>query len=145
MQIVNQYIELQTDSGINIHDITPQVNEIVATTKIQNGQVIVFGKHTTTALGINEYEPRLLEDLKTHFAKFAPAHLNYLHNDLHLRDVPPDEPKNAHSHLIALSLNNTETIPVIEGKLALGRYQSILFFELDGARKRQVLVQVCGQ
>lgn len=145
MQIVNQKFELQTEPGINIYDITPQVNEILSATQIQNGQVIVFGKHTTTALGINEYESRLLEDLKTHFAKFAPAGLNYLHNDLHLRDVPPDEPKNAHSHLIALSLNNSETIPVIEGKLALGKYQSILFFELDGARKRQVLVQISGQ
>ena len=145
MQIVNQNFELQTETGINIYDITPQVNEILAATKIQNGQVIVFGKHTTTALGINEYEERLLEDLKTHFAQFAPADRPYLHNDLHLRNVPPDEPKNAHSHLIALSLNNSETIPVIEGKLALGRYQSILFFELDGARKRRVLVQVSGQ
>lgn len=145
MQIVNQNFELQTETGINIYDITSQVNEILATTKIQNGQVIVFGKHTTTALGINEYEERLLEDLKTHFAQFAPADRPYLHNDLHLRNVPPDEPKNAHSHLIALSLNNSETIPVIEGKLALGRYQSILFFELDGARKRRVLVQISGQ
>ena len=144
MQIVNQYIELQTEPGINIHDITSQVNEILAISKIQNGQVIVFGKHTTTALGINEYEERLLEDIKTHFAQFAPADRPYLHNDLHLRNVPPDEPKNAHSHLIALSLNNSETIPIVEGKLALGTYQSILFFELDGARKRRVLVQVCG-
>ena len=144
MKIVNQVIEVVTKPGINIHDITPQVRAILAETGITNGQVIVFGKHTTTALAINEYEERLLVDIQNHLAKFAPADAKYLHNDLHLREVPPDEPENAHSHLIALSLNNSETVPVVEGKLALGTYQSILLFELDGARNRQVLVQITG-
>ncbi|VEP15015.1 conserved hypothetical protein [Hyella patelloides LEGE 07179] len=144
MQIVNQIIEIQTDIGINIHNITPQVEAILTATRIKNGKVIVFVKHTTTAVAINEYEVRLLEDIKRHFAKLAPADAKYLHNDLHLRDVPPDEPENAHSHLIAMMLNNSETVPVVDGKLALGTYQSILFFELDGARKRQVLVQITG-
>lgn len=144
MKITNKLVEIQTKAGINIHNITPQVTEILSATEIQNGQVIVFNKHTTTALAINEDEARLLIDIQNHFAKFAPADAKYLHNDLHLREVPPDEPENAHSHLVALSLNNSETIPIIDGKLALGTYQSILLFELDGGRKRQVLVQVMG-
>ena len=145
MEIINQTIAIVTEPGINIHDITPQVTAILEASEIQNGHIIVFGKHTTTALGINEYEARLLEDLKVHFAQFAPPDKPYLHNDLHLRNVPLDEPENAHSHLIALALNNSETIPIINGKLALGQYQSILFFELDGARNRQVLVQISGE
>lgn len=145
MKIVNEIIEIETDLGINIHNITSQVEAILKATGIKNGQIIIFVKHTTTAVAINEYEVRLLEDIKSHFAKLAPADAKYLHNDLHLRDVPPDEPENAHSHLIAMMLNNSETVPVVEGQLALGTYQSILFFELDGARKRQVLVQIAGQ
>lgn len=145
MKIINEIINIQTDVGINIHDITPQVKSILAGTGIKNGQVIVFVRHTTTAVAINEYEVRLLEDIKKHFAAIAPADARYLHNDLHLRDVPPDEPENAHSHLIALMLNNNETIPIVDAKLALGTYQSILFFELDGARKRNILVQITGE
>jgi secondary thiamine-phosphate synthase enzyme len=145
MKIINKIIEIETTAGINIHDITSQVREILTASKIKNGQVIVFVKHTTTAVAINEYEERLLEDIKSHFAKLAPVNNKYLHNDLHLRNVPPDEPENAHSHLIALMLNNSETIPIVEGKLALGKYQSILFFELDGARKRSILVQITGE
>ena len=145
MKIINEIIEIETKSGINIHNITPQVETILAATEIKNGQVIVFVRHTTTAVAINEYEVRLLEDIKKHFASIAPADGKYLHNDLHLRDVPPDEPENAHSHLIALMLNNSEIVPIVDGKLALGTYQSILFFELDGARKRNVLVQITGK
>lgn len=145
MKIINEIIEIVTEAGINIHNITPQVAAILSATEIKNGQVIVFVRHTTTAVAINEYEVRLLQDIKNHFASIAPADAKYLHNDLHLREVPPDEPENAHSHLIALMLNNSETIPVVDGKLALGTYQSILFFELDGARKRNVLVQITGK
>ena len=145
MKIINQFLEIKTEAGINIHNITPLVEAVLAKTEIKNGRVIVFVRHTTTAITINEYEVRLLEDIKNHFAKLAPTNAKYLHNDLHLRDVPPDEPENAHAHLIAMTLNNSETIPVVEGKLALGTYQSILFFELDGARKRSILVQITGE
>jgi len=59
--------------------------------------------------------------------------------------VPEDEPMNAHSHLMAMMLTTSEVIPVIEGKLALGTWQSVLFFELDGPRKRNVLLQISGE
>ncbi len=145
MTIINKTITLETEPGINIHNITPQVKAILAATSINNGQVIVFVRHTTTALAINEYEVRLLKDIQVHLEKLAPRTDKYLHNDLHLRDVPPDEPENAHSHLMAMMLNNTEIIPIVDGELALGTYQSILFLELDGSRQRNILVQINGE
>ena len=144
MTIINRTITLETQSGINIHNITQKVQEILTASLIKNGQVIVFVRHTTTALAINEYEVRLLQDIKNYLQKLAPATDRYLHNDLHLRDVPPDEPENAHSHLMAMMLNNSETIPIVNGELALGTYQSILFIELDGSRRRNILVQITG-
>ena len=107
--------------------------------------MLVFSRHTTTALAINEYEERLLEDIKVYLRKLAPESDKYLHNDLHLRIVPPDEPMNAHSHLMAMTLSTSEVIPIIDGQLALGTYQSVLFFDLDGPRKRTVLVQISGE
>ncbi len=145
MLIKNELLEIETAPGIEIYNITPQVIDVLTKTGITDGQVIVFSRHTTTALAINENEERLIEDLKVYLRKLAPESDKYLHNDLHLRDVPPDEPINAHSHLMAMTLNNSEVIPVVEGKLALGTWQSILFFELDGPRKRNVLVQVTGR
>jgi secondary thiamine-phosphate synthase enzyme len=145
MPIINEYIEIETQPEINIHNLTPIVKKILANTSIENGYVIVCCHHTTTAVAVNEYEPRLLEDLKVYLNKLAPATDKYLHNDLHMRDVPPDEPANAHSHLLAMTLNNSEIIPVIEQNLALGTWQSILFFELDGPRRRKILVQINGE
>ncbi len=145
MQIINQIIEIPTEPGINIYNITLQINKILEETGIKNGQVLVFSRHTTTALTINENEERLIEDVKVYLRKLAPESEKYLHNDLHLRIVPPDEPKNAHSHLMAMMLSTSEIIPVIEGKLGLGTWQSVLFFDLDGPRNRTVLIQISGE
>lgn len=146
MPLVNRLLEVQTQPGINIHNLTPQVETLVAETGIHNGQVLVFSRHTTTALAVNEYEVRLLEDVKVYLQKLAPAGDRYLHNDLHLRgNILADEPENAHSHLMAMTLSTSEVIPIVEGKLALGTYQAILFFELDGPRTRTVLCQVSGE
>lgn len=145
MAIINKLIEIETNQGINIHNITPHIKDLIASTSIKNGQVLVFSRHTTTALAINENEERLLEDIKVFLEKLAPESEPYLHNDLHLRDVPPDEPINAHSHLMAMMLSTSEVIPIVEGKLALGTYQSVLFFELDGPRKRTVSCQISGE
>ncbi len=99
MPIINKLIEVETDSGINIYNITPEIEKLIASTGINNGQVLVFSRHTTTALAINENEERLLEDVKVFLKKLAPDSERYLHNDLHLRDVPEDEPMGSISPL----------------------------------------------
>lgn len=145
MPIISQLLELETDADISFYDLTPTLKEIVKTSSITNGQAIVFSRHTTTALAINEWEERLLEDLKQHLRRLAPPSAKYLHNDLHLRDVPPDEPINAHSHLMSMMLSTSEVIPIVDRQLMLGTYQSVLLVDLDGPRSRTVLVQICGE
>lgn len=46
---------------------------------------------------------------------------------------------------MALTLNNSEYIPIVEDKLALGTWQSVMLIDLDGPRKRNVLIQICGE
>lgn len=145
MTIVNHQLTLETGPGITIHNLTPQLQHLLKESGVRNGQVLVFARHTTTALSINEDEERLLDDIQIYLRKLAPAGDRYRHNDLHLRDVPPDEPINAHSHLMAITLNTSEVIPVIEGALGLGTYQSVLMLDLDGPRQRTVWVQVSGE
>jgi secondary thiamine-phosphate synthase enzyme len=145
MQIVQEIIEIETGPEISIYNITPQIQTLLESSQVQQGQVLVFSRHTTTALAINEFEERLLEDIKAYLKKLAPATDKYLHNDLHLRpNIPPDEPMNAHSHLMAITLSTSEVIPVMDGKLALGTWQSVLFLDLDGPRQRTVLIQISG-
>lgn len=137
-------LTLPTTENIGIYNVTAQIQACVDATGVQAGQVLVFSRHTTTALAINEDEERLLADIQHFLKKLAPPGDHYLHNDLHLRVVPPDEPENAHAHLMAITLSSSEVIPVMGGKLALGTYQSVLFIELDGPRDRTLLVQVSG-
>lgn len=145
MQIFNQLLNISTDESIGLYNITESVQQFINTTCIKNGQALVFSRHTTTAITINEDESRLLQDIKVYLTKLAPPRESYLHNDLHLRDVPPDEPENAHSHLMAMTLSTSEVIPIVDGKLALGTYQSLMLVELDGPRKRTFFVQVWGE
>lgn len=145
MKIIKTTLEITTQPSINIHNITSQIQKFIDETEIKNGQVLVFSRHTTTALAINENEERLLKDVQVFLKKLAPEDDKYLHNDLHLRDVPEDEPINAHSHLMAMMLTTSEIVPIVDGKLGLGTYQSVLFFELDGARQRTVFLQITGE
>jgi secondary thiamine-phosphate synthase enzyme len=144
VRIEHGVIELDTGDGIRVHDLTPQVRERVAHSGIRNGFVTVAARHTTVALTINENEPRLFEDLSRFLARLVPVADAYLHNDIHLRDCPDDEPRNAHSHIMAMLLGSSETVQVSDGVLALGTYQALLLVELDGPRRRSVNVMVVG-
>ena len=141
----NYLITVNTAGPISFHAITSQVQELVAISKLQNGLLVAAGQHTTTALIVNEMEERLLQDIKDLLNEIAPFGKKYKHNDLHLRgNIPEDEPLNAHSHLQALLLGNSISIPICNGKLSLGTYQEIILVELDGPKNRNVCVTING-
>ena len=145
MKIISSFIELETGKGIALHDLMPGIKDAIANSGINNGFVTVTSQHTTTAIAINENEARLVEDVKTFLNRLIPPNDRYLHNDIALRDCPPDEPKNAHSHLAAMLLGSSEVIALVEGQLQLGQYQSVMLYELDGPRNRKVNVQIYGE
>jgi len=143
--IITKKIEMKTDDGISICNITKRVKSFLAESRIRNGIVTVYTRHTTTGVRINEDETRLLKDIVLFLDRIAPINGRYLHDDISLRQCPPDERINAHSHVKALFLNSSETIPIIDGELALGEWQSIFFFDLDGSRQRELIVQIIGE
>ena len=139
-----EHLSVETTRNFEVIDITPRVREIISASGITEGQVLITSLHTTVALTVNENEERLLRDMEHYFLSIAPREAKYLHNDIHLRDCPPDEPENAHAHLIAMLLGNSEALAVHEGAPALGKWQSLLMVELDGPRDRRLAVQVLG-
>lgn len=145
MKIRHFVVEIATRSTIDVCNLTPYLTDLLQQTAISQGLIAVSSRHTTTALTINEDEARLMEDLKTFVSKLAPKDVAYLHNDIELRDCPPDEPKNAHAHLAAMTLGSSEVVAVVDGSLALGVWQSVLLVELDGPRDRAVSVQLIGE
>lgn len=145
VKVISSLIEIETGAGISLHNLMAGLRECIASAGIRNGFVTVTSQHTTTAIVINEDETRLHEDVKRFLARLIPPGDRYLHNDIALRDCPPDEPENAHSHLAAMLLGSSEVMPLVEGAPGLGQYQSVLLVELDGPRRRTVCVQVVGE
>ncbi|NMW21862.1 MAG: YjbQ family protein [Chlorobiaceae bacterium] len=140
MQYILKTITRQTAKPIEIIDITDEVSEAVTSSALDAGQVTVISQHTTAFVNINEKEERLIEDMETFLKRFAPKDGNYQHNL-----NPIDGRHNAHSHLLGLLMNSSETIPFAKGKLMLGQWQSLFFVELDGPRQeRNILLQISG-
>lgn len=140
-------LSLNTKTAPEFIDITDWVCQCVAQSKVSNGFAVVYSKHTTAAVKINENEPLLLQDMVGFLEKFSPRNGGYHHNDFSIRTVNmnPDESPNGHAHLQHLLLGTSETVPVIDGLMQFGRYQSIFFVELDHPRPREVMVQVLGE
>ncbi|WP_251331197.1 secondary thiamine-phosphate synthase enzyme YjbQ [Haloplanus pelagicus] len=119
---------VSTDTRLDVVDVTDRVAAAVPAGT--DGTVTVFVEHTTAGVTINEAEPRLLSDVRTVLADLVPDD-GWAHDELD---------GNADSHLRALLLGPSETVPVAGGDLALGRWQSVLFVECDGPRERTVRV-----
>lgn len=127
-------------------DITNEVTGAVEASGIREGAVTVFSRHTTAAVKINENEPLLLEDMARFLEQVAPRGVNYRHNDFTIRtaNMTEDECPNGHSHCQHLLLSASETIPICDGAVLLGRWQRVFLIELDRPRLREVVIQVHG-
>ena len=139
-------LKLETSRAPQFIDITEQVCRFVEEAQVTDGCVVVFSRHTTASVKINEREPLLLEDMEAFLERIAPRNGDYRHNDFDIRTVnmTEDECPNGHAHCQHLLLGTSETIPIIEGKMQFGQWQRIFLIELDRPRSREVLVQVMG-
>lgn len=131
-------LRFQTTKNIELIDMTRKLNLLVK--NIKQGYVIIFTQHTTTALWINEAEQGLINDLKRKLEVFASLHNYYEHDNFKKRKCSPDERRNGFSHLRTTLFQSSLIIPVKEGRLMLGKYQSVFFVELDGPRKKRDIV-----
>jgi secondary thiamine-phosphate synthase enzyme len=136
-----EQIELVTTAPIQLIDITARVRERVQVNGLRHGLVTLISNHTTARVNLNENEERLQQDMITFLKRLVPRDGDYGHNI-----APVDDRDNAHAHLLGLFANASESIPVADGELLLGDWQSVFFVELDGPRaKRQVTLQLLGE
>jgi len=147
LRIFNDLLRLRTEVPLQFIDLTTWVDETVRRSGVGHGQVQIQVLHTTAAIVVNENEPLLLEDFKELLERIAPENRGYAHDDLERRRVNlvPGERSNGHAHARALLLGAAKLFNVIEGRVELGRWQSIFLVELDGPRKRTVSLTVSGQ
>lgn len=128
---------------INTEKQFTNLNEIAAEfvkNKTGHGMLNIFVQHTTCAIKILENELLLLADINNYLEKqFNNGHA-YMHDKIEIRDVPIDERVNGHSHMKQLSFPTSENIPVSDGKLLLGKWQTIFLIEFDPIRDRNIIL-----
>lgn len=125
-------IELPTAAHEEMVDITARVEEEVKRAKVKSGLCLVYVPHTTAAVTINENaDPTVRQDILMTLRKAVPDGLPYAHTE-------GNSPGHAKSALVGASI----TIPIEEGRLALGTWQGVFFCEFDGPRRRQVYVGI---
>jgi secondary thiamine-phosphate synthase enzyme len=141
MKVFNASFTLNSEEGTEVTDITKLVSEAVQQFPISAGIALINTLHTTCAVFINEFQSALIDDLKGLVDKLVPERGGYRHDDPRFSDC---ERGNAHSHLRAALLGRSVALGVNNGELTLGRFQSVIFAEFDGPRKREINVQVIG-
>jgi len=147
MKIESKEINLNSKGEFDIIDLANEIKEFVKKSDIQEGIINIQILHTTAAILVNENEPLLLKDIKKHLENHASKNSEYLHNNLEIRTVNicEEECLNGHSHCRAIYLPSNVCLNIIKGQLQLGRWQNIMFIELDHDRPRKIQLQLIGQ
>jgi secondary thiamine-phosphate synthase enzyme len=133
-KVTNTILSFSTSGEIEFTDLSNQIQQAVKESIVQNGIAHIFAPHATGILILTENDPALLGDIKKLLEELVPNRGTYSH------------PSNAHSHLRSVLLPPDKTLPVVEGRVEFGTWQSLMFVETDVyPRKRTVIVQVMGE
>lgn len=135
--IIKDSLVINSRTRFQIIDITSYINEKIDKSSVSLGLINIFTKHTTSSIIINENEEGLGYDIQNLLYDLIPESNEYSHD---LID------HNAHSHLKSLFLSPQETVPIVDGRMDLGTWQSVFFIELDGPRsKRKIDLTIIGE
>ncbi|MDD5688588.1 MAG: secondary thiamine-phosphate synthase enzyme YjbQ [Elusimicrobia bacterium] len=139
MKIFSDKISFNTKGNCEIVNITEELSAVLVKSKIKDGIANVFIAGATGAITTIEYEPGLVKDFQNLLKEIVKENGDYEHNKTH-SDV------NATAHLRASLLGPSISVPVGEGKLTLGKWQQVIFVDMDNRpREREVLVKIIGQ
>ncbi|MBS7643872.1 secondary thiamine-phosphate synthase enzyme YjbQ [Candidatus Bathyarchaeota archaeon] len=133
MKLYNTSLTFSTKGEVDFIDLTKKIEEAISKSGMKNGLVHVFAPHATGIITLTENDWSLLQDVKDTLDKLLPRG-RYKH------------PINAHSHLRSVFLSPCKTIPLVNGNLALGTWQNIIFIEADvSPRQRTIIIQIIGE
>jgi len=136
MKVFFQDKDISTKSRTELIDITGIVEETVQKSGVTSGICIVHSVHSTTAIIVNEHETGLINDIIKKVQRDFPRGIGWLHDKV-------DD--NADAHLASSYIGPTRVFPVRYGRLVRGTWQNIFLLELDGPRRRSIVIEVMGE
>jgi len=137
MKSKTAYLTFNTEKKIQIIRMTEQVEQFVHESGVKEGLVLVNPMHITSAVVVNDNESGLHSDYLRVLEHLVPYGDRYRHNDT--------GEGNAASHIWRQLIGHQVVMPITDGRLDLGAWEQIFYFEFDGQRPKRVLVKVIGE
>ncbi len=137
MKFHTEYLTFNTKKKREYVHITPEVEEAVAKSGIQEGMVLVSAMHITASVFVNDNESGLLGDIDEWLEQVAPFREDYRHHQT--------GETNGDAHLKNLLMHHQVMLPVTKGKLDLGPWQAVFYGEFDGQRRKRLVIKVMGE
>ena len=141
VKVFSKTLTVKTGERTELVNLSDEIRALVEATQIVDGYIQVSSLHTTAGLFINEWQEALLVDIRTMLDSIVPRETYYRHNDPEFSDC---DRRNSDSHLKNVVFGQSLNIPIAQGKLVLGRWQSVILAEFDGPNNRSVFLQVFG-
>lgn len=137
MRAKTSYLTIRTEKKVQILRITDKVEQAVRESGVKEGLVLVNPMHITAAVVVNDNESGLHSDYLRILEKLVPYGADYRHNDT--------GEDNAAAHIWRQLMGHQVTMAITDGRLDLGTWEQIFYFEFDGKRDKRVLVKVIGE
>jgi secondary thiamine-phosphate synthase enzyme len=138
MAVSTSELALSTAGDADILDITSEAQAAVAAAGPEEGQLLAFVRGSTAAITTMEFEPGGVADLHEMLERLIPTDADYAHNRL-------NHDSNSHAHQRASVIGPSETVPIVDGRLALGTWQQLVLIDFDDRpRERTVVLQITG-
>ena len=137
MKVHTEYLTFNTRKHREYIHITPQVEEALRKSGVQEGMVLISAMHITAGVYVNDNESGLIRDIDKWLEELAPFREDYQHHQT--------GESNGDSHLKSLLVHHQVIVPVTAGQLDLGPWQRVFYAEFDGQRRKRLIIKVMGE
>jgi secondary thiamine-phosphate synthase enzyme len=137
MKFATEYLWFNTTRKREYINVTDSIRQIVRSSGVSEGMVLVSAMHITAGVYVNDAEDGLIEDIDEWLEKIAPFDRTYRHHRT--------GETNGDAHLKSLLVHHEVIVPVTKGDLDLGPWQQVYYAEFDGRRRKRVIVKVMGE
>ncbi len=137
MKTTTKYLWFTTREKREYINITPQVEEVVRSSGVQEGMVLVSAMHITAGVYVNDAEDGLIQDIDDWLEHLAPYRATYRHHRT--------GETNGDAHLKSMLVHHEVIVPITQGALDVGPWQQVYYAEFDGKRRKRVVIKVMGE
>ena len=137
MKTATEYLWFNTTEQREFINITDRVEEMVRSSGISEGFVLVSAMHITAGVYVNDAESGLIADINEWVERLAPYRADYRHHRT--------GETNGDAHLKSMLVHHEVIVPITGGSLDLGPWQQVYYAEFDGRRRKRVILKALGE